>query len=132
MIRITVEMIPAGKEELKRIMAMAVIANDGRTKNRNKADYTIWISKVTQSGRLETTTQTWKQARVLGYLRERFNVWYLICVALTAALGPQVVETFDAGQQEPTALSSPLSRQRQFGEGHGEHADEALSGLRGE
>lgn len=79
MIRVTVELLVRGSEENKRTIAVAEIANDGTgTLARGNYEYTL---STQGRGR-----RKFREGRVEGFERKRWNVWYLMSKVLRDAL----------------------------------------------
>jgi len=69
MILVTVELVPKGDFDRRKIIAQAKIANDGTGTNaRGNYRFVLWRKKPT----------AWRSGEVTNFPRTRFNVWYLI------------------------------------------------------
>ena len=68
MIRVTVEMVPFGVEELATKLAILFIANDG-SGSRTRGNYNYSIS---------TGKKTWRKGRIENFPRRSCSVWNLI------------------------------------------------------
>jgi len=80
MIRITIELIPAGSPEYKQHLGTAEISNDG-TGDAIISDYDVFLSKW---GKPKVA---WKRAKVMGFNRRKRGPWDLLYLALQAAVG---------------------------------------------
>jgi len=80
MIRITVELLPAGSEKLKRHLGTAEISNDG-TGSHAVGNYDVRLSKWGAPG------TTWKRGKVMDFYRRRRGPWDLLYLALRAIVG---------------------------------------------
>lgn len=78
MLRITVELVPFGKEAEKRLLGTATIVNDG-TGSILSGNYYADFSKSRRP------TVHWKRVEVKDFPRERYNHWRLLYLALKAA-----------------------------------------------
>lgn len=84
MMRVTVELVPEDGRARHRVLAVAVIANDG-SGSEERGNYAVRLSKVAPH-----LGETWKTARVVGFPRKRFGAWDLLLAGLVEALGTRV------------------------------------------
>jgi hypothetical protein len=86
MIRVTIEMIPHGREARARHMATIEIANDN-SGTVETGNYTAELSKVNRLGRVRVHPHLWKRARVVNFPRGRLTVYDLLFRVLQEAVG---------------------------------------------
>lgn len=78
MLRITIELLPHGLEENKKILGIAEIIND-LTGDEESGNYKVKIWNLNdKTGRL----QLWKKGSVKNFLRQKLTVWHLLSRAL--------------------------------------------------
>jgi hypothetical protein len=82
MIRVTVELLPAGDEERKRLLGVATIANDGSSLNPSFGNYVVYLSKWAPH-----QNRTWKAGAVTKFNRRTRGPWDLLYVALRNIVG---------------------------------------------
>lgn len=83
MIRITVEMVPWGFEDQKRVIGTAKIWNDC-TGDRETGNYRYRLHRAGPTGKLER--RVWKQGAVKDFPRMKRGAWDLLFRALRAAV----------------------------------------------
>lgn len=76
MLRVTVELVPQGREDRKRTLVVGTIANMG--KDPRKGTYKIRLYDVLD--------RPYRSAVITGWPRTRRHVWQLVREALDAAL----------------------------------------------
>lgn len=81
MIRVTVELLPRGREAGKRVLGVAMIANDG-TGTLDRGNYKIRLSKWAPK-----VHETWKRGSITNFDRKRRGPWDLIFRALQETVG---------------------------------------------
>lgn len=84
MIRVTVELLPLGREKDKELLGVAYITNDG-SGSRTKGNYRFTLSKKGNPNSI------WKRGAVLGFPRKRLLGWDLVFRALRACVGERNV-----------------------------------------
>lgn len=82
MVRVTVEILPGGREDKKRLLGIAEIANDGTSTTPDLGNYTVKLSKWAPMEK-----ETWKAGRVAGFRRRALGSWDLLYQALRATVG---------------------------------------------
>ncbi len=80
MIRVTVELLPGGREDRKRHLGTAIIVNDG-SGDLSTGNYTVSLSK---RGRPK---DKWKTGSVRRFPRKRLGAWDLLYRALADTVG---------------------------------------------
>ena len=82
MLRVTIELVPLGREEGKRTIGVVEIANDG-SGDRTTGNYDVRLFKhlVGKGG------QVWKRGRVEGFPRQALGPYDLVFRALRATVG---------------------------------------------
>lgn len=80
MLRITVELLPYGREDLKECLGIAKIWNDG-TGTLYKGNYK---STFSQRGRLN---RIWKTCEIKDFPRQRLGIWDLLYRSLEEIVG---------------------------------------------
>lgn len=85
MLRVTIELLPGGREEGRRVLATADIANDGQHPRRpTYGSYRAWLHVMqTKDGK----PRLWRRACVSSMHRSRRGVWDLLQLVLDDALG---------------------------------------------
>jgi hypothetical protein len=78
MIRVTVELVPHGREEHKRVLGRMVIANDG------SGSPTAGNYEAAATGK---APRVWKNATVRGFPRKRLLAWDLLYRVLHEMVG---------------------------------------------
>lgn len=70
MLRITIELVPYGIESKKRILAQAIISNDGTgTINRGNYQYSLYKTQL---------NRTYKEGKIKDFPRKSLGVWNLL------------------------------------------------------
>lgn len=80
MIRITIELLPLGREEQKRHLGTMEIWNDA-TGDQKTGNYGYKISKF------GNPSSVWKSGKVKGFDRLSRGPWDLLCLVLLSAVG---------------------------------------------
>ena len=78
MLRITIELLPGGNENRKKIIATGTITNLG-TGNLSHGNY--FVDLRDKAGR------PWKHGTIFGFPRRRLLAWDLLCRSLSRLLG---------------------------------------------
>ena len=88
MIRITVELVPMGREDLAFVMARGQIFNDGRG-SRARGNYIASLSRVSHypPGAPKDKGGWWKETKIVEFPRTRLGVWDLLFRALRELVG---------------------------------------------
>ena len=73
MLRITVELVPGGREHAKRVLARAQVSNI-----LNLADVSDYAVKVETEGRLEPWQPAWERRGMIAGHDRRQSVWSLV------------------------------------------------------
>jgi hypothetical protein len=76
MLRITVELVPAGREHAKRVLATADVANIS-----GLADVSDYAVEVETAGRLEPWQPAWERRGMVAGHDRRQSVWALVAKA---------------------------------------------------
>jgi hypothetical protein len=85
MIRITIELLPLGFEDAKKIIAIGEIENDGTgNKSRGNYKYRLWG----EADLAQRKTRPWKSGEVNGFNR-RWSSWRLLYLCLRHAFERQ-------------------------------------------
>ena len=91
MIRVTIELLPAGNESRKRHLGTVDIANDG-TGTRGLGNYNVRLS------RRGNPDSTWKTERINGFRRLKFGAYELLLLALAATVGQRFMKSENRGE----------------------------------
>lgn len=83
MIRVTIELVPYGFENLKKTLHVMTIDNDGMG-TPTFGDYNVWLSR-----RGQQINTVWKRGRVEGFPRKRLGAYDLLYRALRVIVGPR-------------------------------------------
>jgi hypothetical protein len=78
MLRITIELVPGGNEDRKKVIATGTITNLG-TSGPSVGNY--FVDLRDKAGRL------WRHGTIFGFPRRKLLAWDLLCRALTALIG---------------------------------------------
>ena len=87
MIKITVEMLPFGFEEKKKLMCSMLIWNDLTSSKRTIGNYKYELRG--KKGRV------WRKGNANGFKRKLHGVWYLIGLVLLDCLGKRLVRMYN-------------------------------------
>lgn len=96
MVRITIELCPKGDVSNPQHLGTGYIINDAHG-TKQLGNYDVVLSK---RGRPKTI---WKRGRVVGFKREQFGAWDLLCWELVATRGGRADHCGEAGAENGAA-----------------------------
>lgn len=79
MLRVTIEIVPHGREELAKVVAVGKIVNTG-TGTWTRGNYRVDLGKCGKS------TALWKRGFIEGFPRTQQNAWRLLKLALNEVI----------------------------------------------
>ena len=86
MLRVTIELVPFGIEEHRKLLGMIGIVNDG-SGSLDVGNYDIALSDegpFTRDGK----TRNWRRAKLKNFKRRQYGPYHILLAALLAAIPP--------------------------------------------